>query len=200
MTLTAFTRSHADRSSDKGYQFEFFCDKCGTGVRTGFQANKLGIAAGLLRAASSVLGGAFGGAAQGVDQLRDTLRGEGWDAAFQDAIKEAKPRFRQCTRCGQWVCPHSCWNEARGLCNSCGASALAAEKPEENRRLPEPALSAAAAAAATSCPHCHASVDAGAKFCGECGKPVLLASTCAKCGAQLPGSGKFCPQCGTARA
>ena len=76
MALTAFTRNYTDRSSDKGYQFEFFCDKCGTGLRSSFQANKLGIAAGLLRAASSVFGGRLGGAAQGADYVRDALRAQ----------------------------------------------------------------------------------------------------------------------------
>ncbi len=76
MTLTQFTRNYADRSSDKGYQFEFYCDKCGTGLRSSFQANKLGMAAGLLRAASSLLGGALGGAAQGdqIHERRDARR------------------------------------------------------------------------------------------------------------------------------
>jgi hypothetical protein len=42
MALTAFTRNHADRCTDKGYQFEFFCDSCGAGVRSGFQPNSAG--------------------------------------------------------------------------------------------------------------------------------------------------------------
>ena len=79
------------------------------------------MAAGLLRAASSLFGGAFGGAAQSADCVKDALRGEGWDAAFQSAIDEAKPRFRQCTRCGCWVCPDVCWNTSRNLCESCAA-------------------------------------------------------------------------------
>ena len=27
MSLIQFTRNHSDRSTDKGYQFEFFCDE-----------------------------------------------------------------------------------------------------------------------------------------------------------------------------
>ena len=29
MALIQFTRNHTNHSTDKGYQFEFFCDRCG---------------------------------------------------------------------------------------------------------------------------------------------------------------------------
>jgi hypothetical protein len=29
MALIQFTKNHSDHSTDKGYQFEFFCDRCG---------------------------------------------------------------------------------------------------------------------------------------------------------------------------
>lgn len=28
MALIQFTRNHSDHSTDRGYQFEFFCDRC----------------------------------------------------------------------------------------------------------------------------------------------------------------------------
>ena len=31
MALIQFTKNHSDHSTDKGYQFEFFCDRCGNG-------------------------------------------------------------------------------------------------------------------------------------------------------------------------
>jgi hypothetical protein len=210
VALTQFTRNYSDRSSDKGYQFEFFCDKCGTGFRSSFQANKLGMAAGLLRAASSLFGGALGGAAQSADYVKDALRGEGWDAAFKSAIEEAKPRFRQCTRCGKWVCPDVCWNETRSLCKACapdpaeeGAALQArldAEQLAQKLRAPEPAPAAGAAAqTGAACPHCAAPVVEGAKFCPECGKPLAARTTCAKCGTKFVSAGKFCPECGEPR-
>lgn len=209
MTLTQFTRNYADRSSDKGYQFEFYCDKCGTGLRSSFQANKLGMAAGLLRAASSLLGGALGGAAQSADYVKDAMRGEGWDAAFKEAIDEAKPRFRQCTRCGKWVCPEVCWNGSRGLCKSCAPDVaeegavmqahLDAEQLGQKMRSLESAASPGAQRSA-SCPHCAAGVDAAAKFCPECGQSLAVPMACSKCGAAFAGVGKFCPECGEPRA
>jgi hypothetical protein len=210
VALTQFTRNYSDRSSDKGYQFEFFCDKCGTGFRSSFQANKLGMAAGLLRAASSLFGGALGGAAQSADYVKDALRGEGWDCAFKDAIEEARPRFRQCTRCGKWVCPDVCWNKTRDLCKACapdlaeeGAALQArldSEQLGQKLRAPE-ASGDAGAEGHTACPHCHAQVDATAKFCPECGKSLaVLHASCAKCGAKFVAAGKFCPECGEPRS
>ena len=54
MSLIQFTRNHTDHSTDKGYQFEFFCDKCGNGERSAFQQNAMGIAASVLKAAGSI--------------------------------------------------------------------------------------------------------------------------------------------------
>ena len=51
MTLIQFTRNHTDLSTDKGYQFEFFCDRCGNGFMSEFQASAVGIAGRALRAA-----------------------------------------------------------------------------------------------------------------------------------------------------
>ncbi len=128
---TPFTRNHRDHSNDTGYQFEFFCDKCGNGYRSSFQTSGVGVAAKMLKAAGSFLGGGMWRAGYGADHLKDALRGPAWDKAFESAIGEMRPRFRQCTRCGQWVCPEVCWNEARTLCETCapdlGEEAAAAQ-------------------------------------------------------------------------
>ncbi len=36
MSKIEFTRNYSDQSTDKGFQFEFYCDRCGTGYRTRF--------------------------------------------------------------------------------------------------------------------------------------------------------------------
>jgi hypothetical protein len=46
----------------------------------------------------------------------------------------------------------------------------------------------------TACSRCSTANRAGAKFCSECGQPMLQA--CGVCGAQL-GGGRFCSECGT---
>jgi hypothetical protein len=207
MGLIQFTRNYRDHSNEQGYQFEFFCDKCGNGFRSSFQANKLGMATSLLRAASSIFGGALGGAAQGADYMKNAFRGEGWDAAFTAAVAEAKPKFCQCTRCGKWVCPAVCWNEKRTLCEACAPdlaeegsavqARVATEQLEEKMRAVDQVKHVAVdAPALAACPHCNARVEGGGKFCLECGKPLAVQVTCAKCSAKYPAFGKFCPECG----
>ena len=44
MALIQFTRNHNDHSTDKGFQFEFFCDRCGNGFMTEFQPSAMGLA------------------------------------------------------------------------------------------------------------------------------------------------------------
>lgn len=33
-----FTKNYSDLSTNQGFQFEFFCDKCGSGFRTKFKS------------------------------------------------------------------------------------------------------------------------------------------------------------------
>ena len=58
-----------DLSSQRGFQFKFFCQKCGNGYMSSFQTNSLGMAGAAMDAAASLLGGIFGRAAQTADQL-----------------------------------------------------------------------------------------------------------------------------------
>src|SRR5687767_2508711 len=113
MANQSFTKNYRDHSNDQGYQFEFFCDKCGNGFRSSFQTSKLGFAASMIKAAGSLIGGDAYRAGWGADHLKDAFRGPAWDASFKDAIEECKPRFRQCTLCGKWVCPEVCFNHSR---------------------------------------------------------------------------------------
>ncbi|MHB1846217.1 MAG: zinc ribbon domain-containing protein [Deltaproteobacteria bacterium] len=210
MATMEFTRNYTDHSNQDGFQFEFFCDKCGNGVRSAFAPNKLGIATELLGAASNLFGGMFGGAAGAGARLQDAMRGPAWDKAFQGAIAECRPRFRQCGRCGQWVCPEICWNGPRGLCESCApdlnkeasaaqASAAVAQIQTKAQESDQTSGLDVTAFRAGSCPHCNARVDGG-KFCPSCGKSLSTRSACGSCGAQIAEGAKFCPECGKPRA
>jgi hypothetical protein len=206
---TPFTRNYADRSNDNGYQFEFFCDKCGNGYRSAFVTSKLGMASSLLKAAGTLFGGALTNAGWGAGQLKDALRGPAWDSAFEEAIQEVRGKFHQCTRCGKWVCPDACWNEARQLCEECApdlaeeAAHIQAEVATEQVRQKAQAENLVEhvdvkATKVAACPHCNARVDGG-KFCPTCGKPLAATVFCAQCGAELSAHAKFCSACGAAR-
>ena len=210
MATIQFTRNYVDRSNDTGYQFEFHCDKCGNGHMSTFQASKLGVASGLLRAAGSLFGGVLNQAANAGSQMKDALRGQAWDDAFREAVTECKQYFKQCTRCGKWVCPDVCWNEKRSLCEACApdlqeeAASIQAHVAVDQVR--EKALQHdqtggmdVSTAKMASCPHCNARVEGG-KFCPECGKPLAAAKAfCSNCGKEMAANAKFCGDCGTPR-
>src|SRR5947209_4141395 len=119
MSFIQFTENYEDLSTDNGYQFKFFCDRCRNGYMSSFQPSVLGAAGGLLRAAGSIFGGAFGSAAAGSYEVQKAVGGKGHDEALKKAVEEVKAMFKQCKRCGKWVCPENCWNAQRGLCNEC---------------------------------------------------------------------------------
>jgi len=215
MAANAFTRNYRDHSNDTGYQFEFFCDKCGNGFRSSFNASALGVGAKVGKALGSLFGGKLWNAGVAADHLKDGLRGSAWDSAFNSAIEEIKPRFRQCTRCGSWVCPEVCWNEARQLCETCApdlaeeaASAQAhiasQQAAEKMRNVDQIEGFDPKAQMLASCPNCKSRLPAGARFCADCGKPVGAAAAgpkhCTGCGAQLSPGAKFCAGCGAAVA
>jgi hypothetical protein len=133
------------------------------------------------------MGGRVSRAGWSAKHLRDALRGPAWHRAFAQAIDEMRPRFRQCTRCSKWVCPETCWNEDRSLCESCASSVAqigAGETP-------------------VACSQCQARLTHGARFCAACGKPVEgapAASFCTACGGGMPAGSRFCPVCGAATA
>jgi hypothetical protein len=209
MAPQPFTKNSTDRSNDTGYQFEFHCDKCGSGYRSSFQTSKLGMAASVLRAAGSLLGGRVASLGYGADQMKDALRGEAWDQAYQEAIAEIRPRFHQCTKCGQWVCPDACWNEARGLCETCApdlqehAASIQAQVAVEQvwtkaRGSDQTAGLDLEQEQTATCGKCQATLTPGAKFCMGCGAPVGGAAKrfCTGCGTELSASARFCPGCG----
>ncbi|MGH8264671.1 MAG: zinc ribbon domain-containing protein, partial [Steroidobacteraceae bacterium] len=119
MATIPFTNNYTDLSSNRGYQFKFFCQKCGNGYQSTFQANKLGTAANAAQAVSSLLGGIFTRAAQAGESLQQMVAGPQHDAALKSAVEEIRPIFKQCSRCGQSVCEPVCWNGKAGLCETC---------------------------------------------------------------------------------
>jgi len=172
-----FSRNYSDLSTQQGFQFEFFCNRCSTGFRTHFKSTLTGAVSGAMGAAGSLLGGIFGRAADISERVRSASWEKGHDAAFEEAVEEMKEEFNQCPQCSTWVCKHNCWSEERGLCKQC-ASTVAVETTTM----------------ALTCASCGAALVAGAKFCPDCGTKVH--ATCAACGVKLAPGAKFCAECG----
>jgi len=212
MGIIRFVRNYNDESTERGFQFEFYCDRCGTGYRTQFKPSVTGIATEVLDTAGGLLGGIFGTAAGVGDRIHSAAWERAHDAAFAEAVKEMKPHFRQCPRCNSWVCIERCWNETRGLCKECAPdlavemSAMQAEAAIEGaREVAHAAASEQVTAEAFDevikavCPRCGAPVSGG-KFCAECGAPLTAEEFCAECGKKIPAGAKFCPECGARQA
>lgn len=226
MALIQFVRNYDDLSTDRGYQFKFYCDKCGNGFMTRFQPSAIGTAGSLLRAAGDFFGGWASSAGNSAYELQRTVGGKAHDEALEKAVEEGKQHFHQCSRCGRWVCPEVCWNQNAGQCEECApdyqeelASSHAhaktdAAREQLNTRARETDYASqldmnadayikaptppvqSAQSSTTACVSCGAEVGK-AKFCPECGTPTKPPrSTCAGCGHQPEGSPKFCPECG----
>ena len=210
MGLIKFVRNHNDESTERGFQFEFLCDRCGTGYRTPFKASATGLASEALDVASGLFGGVLGTAARVGDRVHSAAWERAHDKAFADAVELAKPNFRRCPRCSNWVCAESCWSTKRGLCKECapdlGVEMSAAQAShsveeiwahaamaEEDKRLGEEHWRETIRA---TCPECEVPLAVNAKFCPECGAKLKGAKHCTECGTKLTPGGKFCPECG----
>lgn len=224
MALIQFVKNYDDLSTDRGYQFRFYCDKCHNGVMTQFQTSTLGVAQSVLNVASGLFGG-WGGAGNVAYEAQRAVGGKLHDAALAQAVEEARRRFQQCTKCGRWVCHEVCWNEKANLCEECAPrfeEHFAADQAQAKVQAAREQLLARAqqvnyaqgadlapdsyAAAPTAstntqapkrfCSNCGAEAGPG-KFCGECGNPLAAPGPkpCPKCGA--PCETKFCGECGT---
>ena len=201
-----FTSNYTDLSSQRGYQFQFFCRKCGNGYMSTFEPNKLNAVASVANVAASLFGGIFGRAAQSASAIQSTVAGPQHDSALDAAVREISPLFKQCTRCGSWVCEPVCWNKKAGLCEGCApdldeeiaaaqAQAARQQATEKARDVDYLGQRNLAQVVASVCPSCGAKTQGG-RFCPECGTTLSAKRKCADCGAEAEGNPKFCPECG----
>lgn len=207
-----FTSNYNDLSTDRGFQFEFNCNRCGNGIRTSFKPSVTGMASGVMDAASSILGGIFNNASNLTQRVHTAAWERAHDAAFIEAVNEVRPHFVQCPRCSSYVCRDKCWNTKKGLCKSCapdyGVEMSAAQASrtveeiwahskmaeEDREMLQEKSWREGVRA---TCPECEAPLPANVKFCPECGAKIKTEKHCTECGTKLEPGVKFCPECGT---
>ncbi|MBS1831598.1 MAG: zinc ribbon domain-containing protein [Acidobacteria bacterium] len=222
MAMITFVRNFDDLSTDKGFQFKFYCDKCGNGSMSRFQPSAIGIAGSLLNAAGSLFGWGHG-AGHSAYEIQRAIGGKAHDEALQTAVEEGKLKFKQCTRCGKWVCPEVCWNEKANQCEECApdfheqvASAQAQAKADAmrnqlyekartvdyasgiNMQAEQYVRSASAGGPGPVCVQCSAQLGE-AKFCPQCGTAAAKPTPkfCPQCGHQPTPGVKFCPECGS---
>lgn len=204
MSEMQFSDNVHDMSTDAGFQFEFYCERCHDSWRSPFERSASGTMESMLGAADGFFGGIFGSARNALGQVR----GAGWssarDGAMRNAVAKAKDHFHRCPRCSNHFCDN-CWNADEGTCISCvprldaelatirteAKLSKAREKAYETAIVSDADL----AARVVSCRECNAPVGR-AKFCPDCGAPVSLTKACGSCGAEMPKASKFCPECG----
>ncbi len=82
MALIKFTRNHNDLSTDRGFQFEFFCDRCGSSYQSTFKGSASGAVTDVLDVASGLRGGLFGSAANVSQKIHSAAWEQQHDAEF----------------------------------------------------------------------------------------------------------------------
>ncbi|MGZ7079591.1 MAG: zinc ribbon domain-containing protein [Thermoanaerobaculia bacterium] len=201
-----FTGNYQDLSTDQGYQFKFFCEKCQNGYMSSFQGSTVGMLGSAARVAGSLFGGVFGNVANSAYEVQRAVGGPAHDAALKQAVQEIAPTFKQCTRCGNWVCEPVCWNKKAGLCENCApdfeeeTAAAQAEAAREQihakaREVDWTKARDVAQVSGAVCPQCGVKTQGG-KFCPDCGAPLSSKRKCGSCGHEAEGTAKFCPECG----
>ncbi|MGI6551160.1 MAG: zinc ribbon domain-containing protein [Syntrophomonadales bacterium] len=205
-----FTKNYSDLCTNKGFQFEFYCDRCGSGYRTRFKPSVSGTLTEVLDTAGSIFGGILNRAANVGERMRSATWEKAHDEAFVEAMNELKPDFVQCPRCLSWVCRKGCWNNKKGLCKECApdmgvemAAAQASRSVEEvwaHAAMSEEDKKLAAGNwrenIRATCPECETPLQSNAKFCPECGAQLKAKTECPGCGEKLTPGAKFCPECG----
>ena len=206
MTAIPFTGNYEDLSTDRGFQFKFFCEKCRNGYMSSFKASTMGSIASAARAAGNLFGGVFSRVADSSYEVQRAVGGGAHDAALKEAVAEISPIFKQCTRCGNWVCQPVCWNKKAGLCENCApdldeemaaAQADAAREQVQQKAREVDWLKSRKVdqVSGAVCPQCGTKTQGG-KFCHDCGAALSPSRKCTACGHQAEGSPKFCPECG----
>jgi hypothetical protein len=217
MAMQSFTRNYEDKSTEAGFEFVFDCDNCGDGFATQFVechsykrgnlfrslGEGIGAGARMLGLHNIAYGVERGGdmASRQFDGMTPEWHKE-HEAAFRNAMNEAKEAFHRCHGCNTYVCD-ACFNEEEGMCVKCAPRENTAVSKARSRRMVEQIDEMADSAdvfkgSITSkqivCPKCGKPVAQG-KFCGNCGTAVGL-MICPNCGAENQQGTKFCSECG----
>jgi len=83
-----FTNNYRDLSTNRGFQFEFICNRCGNGYRSQFQTSATGTISTILDTAGSLFGGIFNSASDLSDRVKSATWQKSRDEALMKATKE----------------------------------------------------------------------------------------------------------------
>lgn len=203
-----FTRNYSDLSTHRGFQWEFFCERCGNGYRSKFQTSATGVVSEAMETAGGFLGGIFGSIANVSERVHSAAWEQAHDHAFEEAVDEVIEHFVQCPHCNGWICRKRCWNESRGMCFNCAPDVAVEAAQAQSQTIADQARQQVSERQynvdqytkgddrRAGCPNCGASLKPNAKFCSECGTAIKTQKFCAECGTQLESNAKFCPDCG----
>lgn len=160
-THIEFTENYEDLSTDQGYQFRFYCERCDRDYTSQFQPHLADTDDLLLESVGSLF-------AEAGDNGQEVQPGAGepeHDSALQTAATEVREHFHQCPVCGEWVCER-CWNDAMMMCEKCAPTNGTVDE-EQAQEAQEPADEPAMVV----CEHCGEEVPQGT-FCSNCGWPL----------------------------
>src|ERR1041385_5400826 len=104
MPAIPFTGNYEDLSTDRGYQFKFFCEKCQNGYMSSFKTSTVGVLGSAARAAGSLFGGFFGNVADSSYEVQRAIGGSAHDSALEEAGGEIGPVFHPWPPCRPGVC------------------------------------------------------------------------------------------------
>ena len=109
-----FTRNYSDLSTHEGFQFEFYCDRCGSGYRTPSRPILLGRVTNVLESAASRLFGASSGAPPTAQPAAATppgsalmTRGLHWRPEHRSPVPTSAPA-------ASWVCRETAGTTSAG--------------------------------------------------------------------------------------
>ena len=200
MARIEFTDNYEDLSTDLGYQFKFFCESCGNGYMSSWQASTSGMASSVVRAAGNIFGGLFGRAASGAWEVQQAVGGPEHDRALESAVKRDPATVSAVQALQAMGLSTDLLEQAKALCKSC-APICSASWPAQAEIAVEQAREAPPARphrgrgrrrrAVVLCPSCGA----------EIAREVLLRvrrklapkTECPRCGSKVAADDKFCP-------
>ena len=204
-----FTGNVTDLSNPNGFQWAFRCNRCGNGFESPFEQSLTKRGRGMLRMAGEWFGGPVEKFSQGVEEFNlygiGAEQGAIKDRAFNRAVEQVKPNFRQCRGCGHWICRQFCWNEAVGQCQECSPlmseEVARAQGDAQRYQYRERAMrqdwvgKRDIGRSRVRCDTCGAFSEGGT-FCGRCGRPLRITVRCRHCGATASERAMYCQNCG----